>query len=268
MKNHLFQIKFATAKVNKEWNDNSKIVKNVEESFFRFLEYRVANNSAQFKYVMTEDESGDSGDNPIQILAFKTGSCTGIQLPSKLLEPFSTGERGTEWLELIFAPPLSGSQYVKDYLVTYYEEGNKNKKKQLTVPPNSTRDVMVKAQGLSAGKKYFFQVQSRSSAGLSPPGPWSEGVDTDCEIFLSRQILQDSILVKDSIQGLDVYTPKSKIDTTVCEGLRKIEIGVTSPLHYRDKTIMVVGATGVGKTTFLNSMANYLYGVRENDPFR
>ena len=270
MKNHLFQQKFSKANVNKEWNDEAQTVGKFEKKFLLFLEYRITNNSAKFQYIMTDDDFRDSNDNPIQIFVFKNGSNTRIQLPSKVLEPFSTGEKSTEWIELIFAPPVSGCQYVEDYLMTYCEEGNKGKKKQVIIQANTggLRDVVVKVEDLSPGKKYLFQVQSRSIVGLSPQSPWSEGVGTDSEIFLSQQILQDSILVEDSNQELDVYTPKIKNETTVCPGVRKIEIGESSTFHYRDKTIMVVGATGVGKTTFLNSMANYLYGVRENDPFR
>ena len=61
------------------------------------------------------------------------------------------------------------------------------------------------------------------------------------------------------------YTPKAK--APVCDGLQKIEIGEATS-HFREKTMMVVGATGVGKTTFLNSLSNFVYDVQENDQFR
>jgi GTP-binding protein EngB required for normal cell division len=65
---------------------------------------------------------------------------------------------------------------------------------------------------------------------------------------------------------LDVYKPKGK-EIEVSDGLKKIEIGKPQR-RFREKTILVVGATGTGKTTLLNSMVNYLYDVRQEDEFR
>lgn len=35
-----------------------------------------------------------------------------------------------------------------------------------------------------------------------------------------------------------------------------------------EKTIMLVGATGSGKSTFVNGIVNYIMGVNFDDPFR
>jgi dephospho-CoA kinase len=36
----------------------------------------------------------------------------------------------------------------------------------------------------------------------------------------------------------------------------------------KTKTALVVGMTGVGKSTFLNALSNYIMGVEAEDPFR
>ena len=66
----------------------------------------------------------------------------------------------------------------------------------------------------------------------------------------------------------DVYVPIRKTtydDGTGC--LKKLEIG---PKHYMksQKVIMMVGATGAGKTTMINGMFNYILGVDFENRFR
>lgn len=41
-----------------------------------------------------------------------------------------------------------------------------------------------------------------------------------------------------------------------------------SRLYRNDKTIMLVGATGSGKSTLINGLANYLFEVNWEDDFR
>ncbi|KAH3772289.1 uncharacterized protein LOC127846398 [Dreissena polymorpha] len=49
---------------------------------------------------------------------------------------------------------------------------------------------------------------------------------------------------------------------------RKFEIGSESRGSWQQKTILLIGETGTGKSTLVDSMANYILGVNWNDPFR
>merc|ERR1712048_251033 len=52
------------------------------------------------------------------------------------------------------------------------------------------------------------------------------------------------------------------------EGLHSVKKLSQPKTGKRNRTIMVVGATGTGKTTLLNSMMNYLWGVEYDYPYR
>jgi Tfp pilus assembly pilus retraction ATPase PilT len=56
--------------------------------------------------------------------------------------------------------------------------------------------------------------------------------------------------------------------TNETKELRACEIGTPPAVRMPEKTILVVGATRSGKTTFINGVVNYLYNVQWNDNFR
>lgn len=49
---------------------------------------------------------------------------------------------------------------------------------------------------------------------------------------------------------------------------KQFELGPRNENDLKQKTIMLVGATGTGKSTFVDGLANYILGVRLEDPFR
>ncbi|CAG0897640.1 unnamed protein product [Darwinula stevensoni] len=50
--------------------------------------------------------------------------------------------------------------------------------------------------------------------------------------------------------------------------LAKYEIGEEGPTYESGRVLMLIGATGTGKTTLINAMVNYVYGVKWEDNFR
>ncbi|XP_034004194.1 uncharacterized protein LOC117496599 [Trematomus bernacchii] len=90
--------------------------------------------------------------------------------------------------------------------------------------------------------------------------------------LLSKQlnllsIKEKSTLIK-SETGPSVYIipqQEQKIDEKVC---KKFSFGKESQTGKTNRTIMVLGATGAGKSTLINGMINNILGVKWEDPYR
>ena len=65
----------------------------------------------------------------------------------------------------------------------------------------------------------------------------------------------------------NVYISECRTTFTDKFGLKKVEVG-RKDKSKREKVIMLVGATGSGKTTTINAMFNYIMGVEFEDQFR
>ena len=67
-----------------------------------------------------------------------------------------------------------------------------------------------------------------------------------------------------------VYTiPLSRVLHKEELGISIYELGKPIPGQpIIQKVLMLVGATGAGKTTLINGMVNYIYGVQWDDDFR
>ena len=264
LKNHVFQNTFAKPCELEEWNGNPEILERTEKTFRSFLEYKDFNQSSSVKFVVLDDESDDNVGSPTVIWIYNKGPKFQIELPSNAPIPVPTGAKGVDWIELTLEPPSFGRNFCLEYLLTIVEYGRRGKKRQDAFDV----DNVIKIKNLMPGKKYTFQTQIRSETGVSPPSDWSDGVETEKESSLAQKILDESVKVADANSQLNIYTPKYKDVEFVCDGLRKIQVGGPGQYHYKEKSIMVLGATGAGKTTFLNSMSNYLANVHEGDPFR
>ena len=125
----------------------------------------------------------------------------------------------------------------------------------------------ITIDGLSPETCYVFKLQANFASGINieskPTGPvqtkshLAEKVRLNSKLFSKKTATQPAIYELNKKQMM--VNKKNKV--------AKYEIG--KPIaRVNEKVLMVVGATGAGKTTLINGIANYMYGVQWDDDYR
>jgi hypothetical protein len=136
---------------------------------------------------------------------------------------------------------------------------------------NSTMaDLQEKFEAFRAGRNDGAPSPGRGKTKTrspSPPPPSPPPQPTAPR--LADQIRQRSRRVQGQPNCPPVFKPPDHIVAADGQGgIRLVTVGPTEGIPKNELRILIVGATGAGKTTFLNGIANWLFGVRWTDPFR
>ena len=163
-------------------------------------------------------------------------------------------------ITLNWGEPEYGADLVKKHTVLYCPTQNcTGDWKKITIKGNSQSTVI---DGLHSEMEYSFKVCYEGDLGSSPESELSDPVMTDIKL-LSERIKEDSELTNTNDSSPKIYKlPMKHV------GGQKYALGEHPSKNTDEKVLMLVGATGTGKTTLLNSIANYILGVRLEDDFR
>ena len=161
-------------------------------------------------------------------------------------------------IALRWGKPEYGADLVKKHTVLYRPTQNGDWKK-LTIKGNSQRAVV---DDLDSETEYSFKVCYEGKFGSSSESNLSDPIKTDIKV-LSERIKEQSELVSTNGSSPKLYKLPVKY-----VGGQKYVLGECPSKITSEKVLMLVGATGAGKTTMLNCIANYILGVRLEDNFR
>ncbi|XP_052078202.1 uncharacterized protein LOC127716136 [Mytilus californianus] len=186
------------------------------------------------------------------------------KLNQRLCPPYVTDIFHSDKIELIWDSlrPLTDEEA---FQVSYRDSNGKWK----TVDKTTNKTIMT-IRGLKAETSYFFRVRLINDT-TGEEGQYSMQSDAILTGKSSAlEIKKKSSLLKNSTPP--VYQLPIKEDTTArnpSAKTRKFVLGDSQHLPVaEEKTIMIVGATGSGKSTLINAMANYVFGVTWEDCFR
>ncbi|XP_003388518.1 PREDICTED: uncharacterized protein LOC100640421 [Amphimedon queenslandica] len=123
---------------------------------------------------------------------------------------------------------------------------------------------------LEPDTKYVAKVRAECSLGHSKESETSDIIQTKPPIVDVRlqNIIADSKVIKDGSPVVYKITAKPLTLRKKNKNIAKIEFGTPVAPTIPTRVLMVVGATGAGKSTLINAMVNYFLGVKWEHEFR
>ena len=181
-------------------------------------------------------------------------SCPGKPRSKPIATSVTQNSVGLSWGE-----PEYGGELVTKYVVLYCQtQGRAKEWKEVTIKSTVCHATV---DGLDSETEYSFKVRSEGGSGSSPESELSDPVKTD-RVLSKRMKDRSEKLSKDS-EHPEMY----KLPMTKVAG-NKFVLGDRPASSTEEKVLMLVGATGGGKSTLLNFIANYALGVQFEDDFR
>ena len=175
----------------------------------------------------------------------------------------------TNSIVLSWGEPESNSEFVTGYTIFYHvasPEGNPEQKQCSVVGNIRTAEI----KGLKSKVSYVFKVR--------PEGRNSSGLESDLsEVAETKNLKSPAICLKGRSKLIDsiknIYKPPTERRNSAKGKRRRFSwcdiTGIARPVGMpNERVLLLVGATGAGKSTLINGIVNYIMGVSWNDDFR
>ncbi|XP_062572462.1 uncharacterized protein LOC134234415 [Saccostrea cucullata] len=150
------------------------------------------------------------------------------------------------------------------YQIRYKSKGGTEKWKFVETEDNHNQIII---NGLMADTVYTFQVRGVHQDQEGSYGPENSGIKTTES--LATYLLKFSIKIENTNPPkYQLLTQENRRARNPKAKTRQLILGNPRLDAQEDKTILLVGATGSGKSTLVDGIVNYVMGVSFDDPFR
>ena len=174
-------------------------------------------------------------------------------------------EKTHNTISLKWAKPKEGNANIQLYTVLYSEAEDFSEQWNTSKTKGAKESLVVR--GLAGRKVYSFKVCAEYLDGVCVTSEVSEPIQTDPHLAMEMKVKSELICQSKEGAPATYRLPMVVTMKREREKISKCSIGQENP-KAQEKVLMVVGATGAGKSTLINGLANYIMGVDWKDDFR
>jgi ribosome biogenesis GTPase A len=249
------------------WFDDDRITEDLRRQMKYFVDFSTANeDSEDIKFVVVFNE-GKKRALGATVLYSHTDSGL-FQPPSAPGVPMMVLNTENS-ITISWSKPENGVKFVTNYEIAYQWKHTSDQSIWRTILTEDAKSEYTVKDLEYSDSEYLFKVTAICKAGKSKTGEVSAPLKTKRPPSLAKLILADCSIISNERSSLVWYQLPLKL--TYCipnKFIQKIEVGEPHPENKTKKVLLVIGATGSGKSTLINGMINYLYGVSWDDDFR
>lgn len=246
-----------------EWFKKSVVFDNLKSKLRAYTDFVTANcdTKRRITFVVT-DHSEDMDHLSPAIILYHNDSCIEFEPPGKPGTPEIVQSHRNN-IVLTWTKPDHGSAIITSYRVLYRSSSSEGISQYQSIVTKDS-ETIVQIENLSPGVLYDFQVQAVCGPGVSV----SSGIcttETESPLRPADLMKVEQFCIQKGTPSI-FRLPVKTVSGDDSLGLFKKSIG--SPTSRPERVLMLVGATGAGKTTLINGIANYILGVEWKDDFR
>ena len=251
----------------KQWFKNTALIRDIRlkaKQFTTFAEANKDNEGVKFVVTDSSEDDGIQDDKGAVVLLYEFGSPEEFEPPGQPSKPTATHVTH-ENVQLEWKQPQYGVESIKCYTVCYRSTSD---------PPDDWKtqktkqtETAITINQLAPETDYVFNVRAECSFGSSEESKVSDIIQTKSSpVNLPMQcILAESTILT---PGPPVIYKLPVRPVLVRKHMAKMEFGRPTYPPKPNRVLMVVGATGAGKSTLINGIVNYIFGVKWENDFR
>lgn len=250
------------------WCDDDLFKSVMSSKIEKFKDF--ASSHKEFKFVVTISHHENSSRDGVVIQLYEPGKPNPIEFHFPL-PPDKPSYTTTSSDKIKLKWSISGENMHQPIAYVVFFRSIEEQTWQQSIFDGSATEAEI--AGLEPNTEYEFKVAARYTYGMGPESLVSDSIVTN-NLPLAVQISRDDALFeplphKNTNSPISILKLKTRLVDLMSDfkNLTVKEFG--KPEHSKPtKVVMLMGATGAGKSTLINEMVNYILGVKYDDPFR